>query len=387
MRRFIERYSPVLLVALLCCVDPYNISQVSYDASLVIDGYVTTDIKPQQVTISRAAHIGDQSFIPEKGATVSIKTGKGEKYSLTEAAPGVYRSIAFAGIVGEKYTLSITTSDGKEYGSSEVELKDNPPISQVYAAYSKEFLNGDGAIEIYLDTEDPQKKTRYYRWDYKETFEIKNPFPSSFVWVGGNDVIFRDLPVDHCWGQDSSKNVTVKTTTGLDADKITKATIRIIPAFSSIMRIKYSILVKQYALSQEGYAYWKSLADVNQSQGSLYDHQPGNVQGNVSSLSNPDDIVLGYFDAGKVTEKREFFTPDNFVASGYEAPKYLTSCLFFMPVQVKQFDIGAYMKANQDKVEISEASGTTPGVIYTLFPKYCCDCTNLGTNIKPSFWK
>ena len=386
VKSLIRRYCPIAFLFTIACIDPFSISQQGYEATMVVDGYVTTDLKPQQVKISRASKVGEQTFIPEQDATVAITTGKGEKHILSESSPGIYLSSPFAGVIGEKYTLSFTTAEGVAYQSTDVELRDNPGISNVYATYSPTFLNGDGGIEIYVDTEDPSGKTRYYRWEYKETFEIMTPFPSNFVWVGGNDVIFRDQPVGHCWGQDSSKNGIVKNTVGLAEDKITKVSIRMIPGYSYIMRIKYSILIRQYALSQEGYTYWKSLADVNQSQGTLYDHQPGTVRGNLSSVSNPNEIVLGYFDAGKVTERRQFYTPSDFSKDGYQSPKFLTSCQFLIPIEIKQFEIGAYMQQNQGKVLIWEAAGLTPNVVYSIFPNYCCDCTNLGTNKKPSFW-
>ncbi|HWA35563.1 MAG TPA: DUF4249 domain-containing protein [Cyclobacteriaceae bacterium] len=369
-------------------MEPYNVSDTSYQNELVVEGYVTTELKQQQIKLSHTSRIGEQKFAPEQNAVVTVSNGRGEKITFAETSPGTYKSKAFAGTVGQTYTLTITTSGGKQYSSPAVELKKNPGISNVYATYSPTLLNGDGAFQIFLDCEDPEKKSRFYRWEFKETYEIQNPFPSDFVWLGGSNVVFRDLPVDHCWGNDSSKSVVLGTTKGLSDDKITGQKIQTIPGYSFEMRIKYSILVRQYVLDEVGYTYWKSLADVNQTQGTLFDHQPGPVRGNIMAVSDPAEVVLGYFDAGEVTTKRQFFVPNNFTKAGYVPPKYLTSCYNYIPIEVPENKISILMpQYTKDGYLITSSSGSYPDAKLLLLPKYCCDCTNVGSNIKPSFWQ
>ncbi len=57
----------------------------------------------------------------------------------------------------------------KQYTSAEVELNDTPPITDIYATYTKDLPIGEGlgGIQIFLDTEDPTGKTQYYRWEFK----------------------------------------------------------------------------------------------------------------------------------------------------------------------------------------------------------------------------
>ncbi len=383
---FVKRYCLIMLFPLASCVEPYKVADTGYKDNLVVEGYVTTEARQQQVKISHTSRIGEQKFVAEEKATVTITTGQGEKFSLNEVSPGVYRSKTFSGTIGQTYSLSITTYNGRQYVSPAMELRKNPGIGNIYATYSPQLLNGDGAFQIFIDSEDPEKKSRYYRWDYKETYEIQNPFPSDYVWLGGNNVVFRDVPVDHCWGNDSSKSVVLGNTKGLDGDKITGQQLRVIPGYSFVMRIKYSILVRQYVLSEEAYNYWQNLADVNQMQGTLFDHQPGTVKGNIASLTDPSEVVLGYFDAGEIAEKRQFFVPSNFSKSGYVPPAYLTSCYNFIPIEVPEGKIADAMAQYGKTWLITGSTGAYPATLF-LLPKYCCDCTNIGTNIKPAFWQ
>ncbi len=146
------------------------------------------------------------------------------------------------------------------------------------------------------------------------------------------------------------------TTNGLGKSKVTAQLVQSLPGYSINMRIQYSILIRQFSLSKEAYLYWKALKDVNETQGSLYDRQPGSIRGNIKSLTD-NELVLGYFDAGVVSEKRAFFSPDDFSKSGYRAPKFLTSCDNYVPVEVLLSGIGAYYAKNGQGLLISEAVG------------------------------
>ena len=122
--------------------------------------------------------------------------------------------------------------------------------------------------------------------------------------------------------------------------------------------------------------------DVNQTQGSLFDIQTGAVPGNIRG----DGSALGYFSAGGVTEKRVFFAPADFSSSGYKPPKYLTVCTDYVPVEILSNQIGAFMEKNHDSMEISEATGA--GIVTLILrPKFCCNRTDKGTNVRPSFWR
>ncbi len=386
MKKFIYRISTFAFILLVCCVEPYDIQSITTDNAMVVEGFISSDLKQHQVTISRTSQINDEKFIAETGAKVTIKDQNGTTFQLSEEKPGIYLTNPIAGVVGNLYTLNFTTKNGRQYTSTEAELKNTPPIKDIYATFSPDLSIGEGSggIQIFLDAEDPTKQTQYYRWEFKETYEIKTPFPSTFEWLGGSNVVFRDVPVDRCWGSDSAKSILIHSTLGLDESKVTAQLIQSIPGYSPNMRIRYSILIRQFALSKDAYLFWKALKDINESQGTLYDRQPGTVRGNISSLVD-DELVLGYFDAGVISEKRAFFTPDSFRGTTYKTPQFLTSCNNFIPVQVRVSGIAAYYAKNGQGLVISEATGTGDPTLY-LLPKYCCDCTNLGTNIKPSFW-
>jgi len=165
---------------------------------------------------------------------------------------------------------------------------------------------------------------------------------------------------------------------------VTGFPIKFIPAESPELVIKYSILVKQYTLNEKAYVFWKQMREVNETQGSLFDKQVGKVTGNISSTDNPDEKILGYFDASGVSTRRAFFTKRQF--PDYSPPLYLQSCIETAPVTVPIGKLGETMDVYKNTLIIADAGGVGPSVVF-LARIACCDCTSRGTNFKPSFWE
>lgn len=386
-KRLIINTLELLVVCILwgSCVEPFDVGPVEYRDALVVEGIITNETKQHQVRLSRTSALNDVKFIPEGGATVVLKESTGSSTTLTEFSPGIYKTPYMTGVVGTTYSLFITTSNGNKYASEDVTMKNSPPIDKMYAQYSVDNPNQGPGIQIYLDTKDINNATHYYRWEYEGTYEIRTPYPSKFVWTGGNTITIRTVQVDNCWATDSSKSVLIQSSTGLDEDKVTGFPIKFIPAESPDLVIKYSLLAKQYAMSENAYRFWKALKEINEKQGTLSDKQPGKVRGNITSVSGTGS-VLGYFDASGVSTKRAFFTPRQFAESGYTPPLYLQSCVETEPITIPIGKLAETMKEYSNTLIIADAGGEGPSVVF-LLRIACCDCTARGTNLKPSFWE
>jgi hypothetical protein len=122
------------IVALCTCIDPYKPSLSGYESLLVVEGMITDEKVPYEVNLSRT--IQTQDAIPEKvtDAVVSITDENGNQTTLINAGKGSYKtnSAVFTGAVGKKYSLHITTNDGKEYMSELSVMLPVPEIDNVY---------------------------------------------------------------------------------------------------------------------------------------------------------------------------------------------------------------------------------------------------------------
>jgi hypothetical protein len=179
----------------------------------------------------------------------------------------------------------------------------------------------------------------------------------------------------------------LRNTKSLDQSKISGQLIRFIPAASHITRYRYNILVQQFCLSEESYNYWENLRVISEEQGSLADIQPGSLNGNIFSTINSDETVLGFFGAGRVSEKRLVFSAITFYDDGFKMPKGLREdCLALQAIQVHQSKLGEAMLKYGQSMWIWEVSGMTPNAIFQLMPKECCDCRNLGPTERPPYF-
>ncbi len=376
----------LVFILLGSCVDPFNAGTLNYENALVVEGIITNETKQHQITITRTSRVNETKLTPEEHATVVLKTRGSTSITLTEAAPGIYKTPYMAGIIGAAYSLLVTTSQGDRYASEEVTMKGSPPIDNIYAQYITDNPYLGLGIQIYLDSKDDKNSTHYYRWEYESTYEILTPFPSKFRWTGGNTLTIRTVEVNNCWATDSSKTIMIQSTTNFSEDKVTGFPIKFIAGESPELVIKYSILVKQYAMSEKTYRFWQQLKEINEQQGSLFDNQVGKVVGNISSVDGKGASVIGYFDASAISLKRAFFTPRQFKESGYVPPIYLQSCVESAPLTIPIGKLGETMEANQNILTIADVGGDGPAVVF-LLRIACCDCTSRGTNLKPSFWE
>src|SRR5258708_14677483 len=137
------------------CVEPYNSKSINYQNLLVVEGFISTDMKQHQVSISTTSPIGNPEFIPETAAERPIKE-EGSVIPLTEGTPGLYLTPPSHGVVGKTYQLLITTKSGRQLLSVEITLKDKPGIKNVYASYSPHLsaLKNKGGFQFFLDTSD-----------------------------------------------------------------------------------------------------------------------------------------------------------------------------------------------------------------------------------------
>jgi len=103
------------------------------------------------------------------------------------------------------------------------------------------------------------------------------------------------------------KNIYTLSTNLLAENKFKHMPLHFVDNYSS-QRLKYgySLLVRQYSLSDEAYKYWDKIRINTNEQGGLYAKQPLAIKGNLKNLTFPDQQVLGFFGASEVKSKRIF---------------------------------------------------------------------------------
>lgn len=367
-------YAAGLFVAVLvlqACIEPFSPPEItSAEHYLVVDGSLNTSPEgSSQVRLSRTQNIYDKGAPqPELRAKVAVEGDKGSSFAFAEVGQGAYTLAARSFRDTEKYRLRIKTSSGKEYLSEYVPVVKNPPIDSV--TYK---VRGAGeGVQIYVNTHDPLDKTHFYRWSYDETWQYNMPLYSVYELVG-KDIVYREQSINTCWSNANPTTIVLGSSIKLSKDIIKNQGITFVPSTSGKLESKYSILVKQYALTQEEFEYWNTLAKTTERTGSLFDPQPAEVTGNIKSVSNPSELVFGYFSASNRQEQRLFV--NEYLSRGLQCEPNDTLSAREVPESL-------------DLILSEYYEGNSPIPQYIMGSVNCTDCRlRGGTNQRPSFWK
>jgi hypothetical protein len=362
----------------MSCKKAYNppASQINYKY-LVIDGVLANSPdSPSVIRLSRTVQLTDTttSSTPEAGAKVSVQGSSGEIFSFTEMPVGIYKSIPLTLNYNEQYRLRITTSGGGQYESDYVPVKQTPPIDSI-------TWKQQNAVTISANTHDPANNAKYYRWDFVETWQYTATFDRTIAESNGMIYYVESTTQTYnCWSSDNSTDILLGSTVALSQDVISEAPIALIPQNSEKIGIRYSILVKQYALTEEAYQYFQVLKKNTENLGSIFDAQPTQLVGNIHSVTNPSEIVIGFITASSVQQQRIFISNNqlnnwNWVYNGED-------CRLISIAQ----NPNNFLIYNYPDTSYAPYYFISPSNIQ-LAKKVCVDCSvRGGTTNKPPYW-
>jgi hypothetical protein len=386
-----------LLICLITygCTEPYILETNTYQETLVIEATITNELKKQEITLTKTSRFEDKETNIESGADVNITDDTGIQYDFKEDSGKYISTVEFQAIPGREYRLNISTNDGRTFESSSEILPPINPMQNVEAVVeTKENVRGVG---IHVTTEDPTGEAKYYRYTYDESYKIIAPNWNRLRAVPippkANELFqtfsFTPNATDTkvCYGSNESNAIYLASTVELNQNKI-DFPIRFISDQNYIISHRYSILVSQYTESFAAYSYYKTLKKISDSGTLLSPLQPGFVNGNIKSTSNPSDKTLGYFDVTSVSTKRIYFNYVDLFPNEPLPPYYikceemeLMTC--FNGVGCLGKNIANWFKSNKITFSYISSSGD---LIY-VYDSPCGDCTTFSSNIKPLFWK
>ena len=345
---------------------------------LVVDGIINT--QPGASTsfqLSKTSNLSDSLAInAETGASVSLEARSGTTYALQEQGGGVYASVPLNLNPDQQYRLHIRTANGSTYLSDFVTAKKTPPIDSLAWRQNEE-------VTIYVNTQDPTNNARYYRWDYVETWQYRASLEGNYgLGVNNGVIFFKDINTQttNCWQTLPSTEIVLASSVRLNNDVIDQFPVALIPKNSEKLAVRYSALVRQYALTEEAYRFWDILRKNSQTLGTLFDAQPGQLTSNLRNVSNPTEPVIGFVSACGVQEKRIFINRADL--TNWQPPFPNLAC-----------SESSISQDSQDPFRWIFPD-TTYEPWYFLSPsgiriakKDCLDCRRRGgTNQKPAFW-
>ena len=363
------------VLVLANCKIPYDPPVKSNQTNfLVVEGFIDGGA-PTVMKISRTRIVSAGDTAKKNNelfASVFVEDDQGNSFRLQETGNGIYTSVNTLNLIpANKYHLRIVTANSKEYVSDAVPFKPSPEIDKIG------WKLKDGGVQVFINTHDQNDATKYYRWEYKETWEFHSSYNSGLIYVPANNtVVTRTEQVFQCWRSNYSSSILLGSSAKLSHDVIEQAPLVYIEEHSQKLSVLYSILVKQYALDINAYNYWEAMRNNTEKVGSIFDPQPNQTVGNIHCTTDASEIVVGYIGAGGTLEKR-------FYIKNSELPANWNSYGMCETKDVTQDSIAIYF--NGGYAPISQSMDPS-GIVYNSSYVECVDCTLQGTNIKPDFW-
>jgi hypothetical protein len=349
---------------------------------LVVEGFINAQ-GVTQIRLSRTAPLNQKkTFKAELNASIKVEGDDNSAFSLSALPNGIYTSAASSLDPLRKYRLHIKTKDNKEYLSDFTAVKITPPIDSV--SWEEE----DKGVQIYASTHDPQNKSIYYRYDYDETWEIQSAYAANYKvdTILPGQIIIRpttlaDPQIFYCWKYDTSTNIILGSSAKLETDIIHLQPIIFIPTKDEKIGIRYSIQLRQYALDKEGYQFMEQMKKNTEALGTIFDPQPSALRGNIHSLSDPTETVIGYITTTTMRQQRIFISRRQLVNTGFNIARDCNE----QTVRNLYDSLSAVIPPGWPHTAIF---GRGPFIeAYKVSNPICVDCRlRGGINVKPSFW-
>jgi hypothetical protein len=355
------------------CKDPYDVKvKNSQKAVLVVEGFLNSG-GITTIKLSRSFQLADTSkMIEESGASVVVES-RSEKHQLPETGPGSYAADLSFLDPSQEYRLHINAS-GKEYVSDYIKVQITPPIDSI------NWARDNRGVTVYANTHDPANRSHYYRYDYIETWEIKARYYANWVFDPAIQTARQRGPgeeVYQCWKTLSSSSINLATSTALQNDVISEKPLVFITSGDKKLNIRYSILVKQYVLSKEAYEFFQLMKKNTETLGTIFDPQPTQLTGNIHSVNDKDEPVIGFFYGSSEQQKRIFINAAEVPDWGFK--ENCTS------IKIEPHLLKEYVGSGLYPYDATIVSLRI--VDYSVSEPVCFDCTvGGGVTARPIFW-
>lgn len=388
-----------ILFAVIACKEIYE-SPVKATATgyLVVEGVINSGPGVTTITLSRTTSLDNRTIQYETGAAVSIEGEDNTTRVLSSRSDGHYDGVDLNLNNATKYRLKIRTSDAKEFVSDFTAVRNNPPIDSISWKRESSGLQENG-VQFYVNTHDPQNNTRYYQWEYVETWEYHAVYQSRVKYQIGNlpsgekrykAVYYStrqneyDSSLYYCWQNFASTNLNIGSSAKLSNDQITQQLV-FVPKASEKISVLYSVNVRQYSWSKEGYEFLERMKKNTEQTGSVFDAQPSAINGNIHCTTDPTEPVIGFVTICPIQEKRVFLENRALLPGwGYQPLACTQDTIKNISDTIIAYGLG---KIPTNVPDCGMAICPTEITLFMAAQPACVDCAlNGGTNTKPNFW-
>ncbi|TFV96135.1 DUF4249 domain-containing protein [Algoriphagus kandeliae] len=241
---------------------------------------------------------------PVTTAQVFVVNTDNQRYLLNQIEPGKYmlpRNVEIREDVS--YFVEILI-DGRVYRSEPEQMPQ--VVGEDELGYTFSRGNFEGApetafISIVSDVQLPTADIPYFlRWDVDEAYYWNLTFfPNPFN---------RAPPDCYVFGFPDPERITLFNGENAPASGQGGSQIVAERIVDESFLSRHYFNVRQVSTTRGSHDYWRRIRELVNNSGSVFDTPPAPVRGNVKNISDPDEVVLGYFEVVRVSQNRIYTT-------------------------------------------------------------------------------
>lgn len=347
----------IILCTSLCiqCIVPIEDNPGAVQDVVVIEGFIDDDFGPHEISVSA---ISPFASIQDGGATRRLEaevklfddagnviplereTGLREDIGVpplgapcippqceciastrscagcilrTNFASNYFTPETFRGDPLRSYSLEVTIAEsGKTYRSEFQRMEEKTVLDSIFFTFNRfptadEFTDRTG-VDVYGIWDDDPDTENYYLFALGGTYRIETPC--------GNGCIYdpRDEFGEECWVEESDigpflyalddlsfNGAETIQKVGFVEDDGKRFSSNVVRAFQ-----QYHCNVSMYSVNKQAYEYYSNLRVLSEINGEIFDPPPVRPVGNFLNVSDPGEIVIGFFGVFSKADKGVF---------------------------------------------------------------------------------
>ncbi|WP_245869443.1 DUF4249 domain-containing protein [Pontibacter ramchanderi] len=307
----LRRLLPFVLLLLMGCIDQVDTDLSTQRKHLVVEGYFTNEASLNYVRLSYSQpHSSPYNEFEEK-AVVTVTSEEGEWHMFLYDRQGYYFPAPGSqaiGTPGRIYTLNITVGD-QLYQSKPVVMREPIAIDDVQFEVAEQTFAFPGEREkqllpgynVLVDYTDPAEEKNFLRWSFHTQYEV-NTQPWDYIHP------FTGLPAPkeccvQCFLDERLEQLKVIDDRLSNGKKVLRQNVLFMP-FEKYLGVKNKLTVYQHSISEEAYNFFRILEQQKLATGTVFDPPPAEVKGNITSVNNENEQVIGFFDVSGVSARQ-----------------------------------------------------------------------------------
>ena len=278
---------------------------VVIEGDIIVGGTTYVELKCTQPVLNGVG----QEEINFAGSSVWVESGQGE---IWQGSYDDYRYVVDTRdlpLDGE-YRLCVSVPDRGEYRSAFKAVTVSPQIDSITYTMAEDRSN----VQFEVSTHNDLKEKLYCRWSLTEDWESNAELNAELMATySDGDVVVGELDeeqqmqMSRCYSHGVSKEIYIGSTEKLSQNVINKERLHVIYSTDRRLSSLYCLNVSQTAMDKEAYKYWEVTKSTISGTGGLFAPMPSEVRGNISSVTYPDEKVIGYVNVSTESSVRIFY--------------------------------------------------------------------------------